>query len=355
MRHQKVLVLYNFDDEEGNVLAPNFYKECAIHIFPKNNLEVYFLPKYKNTFIYNFCLKLYISKGVSKRIRYALWYLFNVHKFDIIIGWIDLGILASIINYFTIFKKKKIFLILYYINEQKIKTNKYFALIYKIVSKGTFKLISLDTSQSNLFMRTLSRDHFNTINITYGVNSMWYTRYLNTEIVIEKKTIFCPGGAHRNDNILIKTFYNLNYTIRRFQMTSIGKSELDVKIIGNSFFEYYTNINYEEYINFCLRSEFVIISVDNIDKPVGLTSLLECMSLGKTIFISRGLSSNDYIIDNETGIIFDNEIDLVLKLSQLEKTPEKVKQIGLNAMRAARQIFGLEITGTNLVNIITRN
>lgn len=355
MNHTKVLVLYNFDDEEGNVLAPNFYKDCAMQIFPKNNLEVYFLPKYKNTFIYNFCLKLYISKSVSKRIRYALWYLCNLNKYDLIIGWLDLGILASIVNYFKIFKKKKIYLILYHINESKIKKNKYFRIIYKIISKGTFKLISLDSGQSNIFATALNRNHFNTVNMIYGVNSMWYSRYLNTDIVIERNTIFCPGGAHRNDNILINTFNNLNFTIRRFQMTDKGKNELVVKKIGNSNFEYYSNINYDEYINFCLRSEFVIISVDNVDKPVGLTSLLECMSLGKTIFISRGFSSNDYIIDNETGILFDNEIDLILKLSELVKTPEKAKQIGLNAMKAARMDFGLEVTGANLVKILTRN
>jgi len=354
MNQKKVLVLYNFEDEEANVIAPNFYKECAIQIFPKNNLDVNFLPEYKNSYVYKVCLKLHFGEKVSKRVRYAIWYLLNLRKYQIILGWLDLGILASFLNFFSIFNKNKIYLILYFINEKKIKTNKFYAFFFQIVSKGTFKLISLDSCQANNFKKILNRDDTNTINLIYGVNSMWYTKFLDCEFEIQKKSIFCPGGAHRNDTILINTFKSLNYTVRRFQMSKLYNNEVKVENIGNSIFEYFTNVNYEEYISFCLKSEFVIISVNNTDKPVGLTSLLECMSLGKTILISRGFSSNDYIIDNETGLIFDNEIDLANKLLLLEKNPELAKQIGLNAMKAAREFFDLEITGTNLVKILTK-
>jgi len=333
-------------------MAPNFFKECATQIFPKNNLKVYFLPGYKNSFVYIFFLKLHFSKNISKRIRYAFWYLFNLRKYELILGWLDLGILASFINFFSISKKKKIYLILYYIDENKIKTNKCFAFFYKIVSKGTFKLISLDSFQTNKFKKILNRNNINTINLIYGVNSKWYSDFLNNEFEIQKKSIFSPGGAFRNDTILINTFKSLNYTVRRFQTSDLENNEVKIENIGNSVFEYYSNVKYEQYINVCLKSEFVIISVYNSDKPVGLTSLLECMSLGKTIFISRGLSSNDYIVDFETGLIFDDEVDLLSKLLFLEKNPVLSKQIGLNAKKAAREIFDLEITAENLVNII---
>lgn len=352
MIRKKILLLYNFEDEEANIIAPNFYRECATEIFPKNNLDVYFLPKYKNTIIYNFCLKLGFGENTSKRIRYLFWYFFNLRKYDKILGWLDLGILASVTNFFSPFSRNEVYLILYNLNEKRIKSNKFYSFLFNIVSKGTFKLLALDSSQANLFCKILNRNYSNTVSLIYGVNSSWYDKYIKSDFLVQKRTVFCPGGAHRDDVVLFNTFKSLNYIVRRFQMSNLDGADVQIKNFGNSIFEYYTNLKYEDYISFCLRSEFVIISVHNSDKPVGLTSLLECMSLGKIILISRGFSSNDYIIDFETGLIFDSEIELLSKLIFLEKNPNLAKQIGLNAKKASKKIYDLEITGKNLVNLI---
>lgn len=352
MIKKKLLILYNFEDEESNIVAPNFYKDCAFEIFPKNDLDVFFLPKYKNSFVFSFCLKLGFSQNTSKRVRYLFWYLFNIRKYDKILGWLDLGLLASFTNYISFFRKREVYLILYNLNENKIKSNKFYYFFFFAVSKGTFKLLSLDFSQATIFSNVLNRNYSNTIKLIYGVNSFWYDRFLKNDVLIQKKSIFCPGGAHRDDMVLFNTFKSLDYTVRRFQISSLKDTGVSTKNIGSSIFEFYTNLNYEDYISFCLRSEFVVISVHNSDKPVGLTSLLECMSLGKTILISRGFSSNDYIIDFVTGLLFDNEVELLSKLLFLENNPILSKQIGLNAKKAARKTFDLEITGKNLMNII---
>ena len=101
------------------------------------------------------------------------------------------------------------------------------------------------------------------------------------------------------------------------------------------------------------KSTVVVIAVDNGDKPAGLTSLLECMALGRPVIISNGASSRDYVRDTETGFMYEegNWRDLGKRLFIYLITPRWRKKSVLPPANLRKRILAFQYAVSGSFNI----
>jgi glycosyltransferase involved in cell wall biosynthesis len=346
----RILIAYNFDYEDNFVIAPNFYKDCAEQIFIKYSNTVTFLPTFKNRIFFKSLAFLGFRESVITNFFTFFWLLINIHKFDIVVGWLLNGIMSSFLKKVLHLNKVKVCLILYHIpNYDSSVVCKFKHYIMHKAYGGVNLLLALDVLQASSFRNALIGKVKNIQALRYGVDSNWYKPYLLN--YIHKKniqnTIFCPGSAHRDDETLKKAAHNLPVEIKRYQLNKSIHEDMTVERKNKTNISTFYNKPYDEYISECLNSTIVVIAVNNSDKPVGLTSLLECMALGRPIIISDGASSRDYIQDGVNGILYKEGdwADLRKKILFLIDNPEISKKIGLLARRSVEDKYDLEGCG----------
>lgn len=345
----KLLMVYNFSIEEAHVVAPNFYKACAEKVFPGFGVETTFLPNLRTSLLFNFLKLFQIKSRSALTIAVAWWLLKNGHKFDVIMGWSTYGVIAAIIKKIIGWDKTSVCLILYKLPENK---GQYFGRVLKkiVISKaslGAELLLSLDASQAKIFESLLNRKPGTTYPLVYGVDIDWYE---NLQRDFMKKTpiaIFCPGNAHRDDATLIKSISELEVYVKRFKLCNDIPPRSKLEKIGKAYIEDNINAPYSKYLADCLSSLVTVIAVENEDKPVGLTSLLECMALGRPIIMTKGVSTHDYIQDGVTGLLYEkgNWKELQDKIIYLLEQPRVALEIGAAAREAAKMNFELNRCG----------
>ena len=98
---------------------------------------------------------------------------------------------------------------------------------------------------------------------------------------------FCPGSAYRDDTTLERAVSDIDVCVKSFRLDTAGVFSNSTAKVGKALIEKRINAPYAEYIDECRRATVVVIAVANGDKPAGLTSLLECMALGKPVIISN--------------------------------------------------------------------
>jgi len=350
----KILIAYNFDYEENFQNAPNFYKESAEQIFKKKSNTITYLPNFKNNTFVKVFFFLGFRKSFLTNLAAFIWLLVNIHKFDIVIGWLLNGIMASFCNKVLNLKKVKVCLILYrlpsYNSNLAGKFKRYF--LNKSYA-GVDLLLVLDKLQASLFRENLIGRVKNIQALRYGVYSSWYKSRLLSHVHKKnnQNTIFCPGSAYRDDIVLEKSILNIPLKVKRYQLTTAKIIPEEKK---KSKISHFYNKPYDEYISECLDSTIVVIHVNNSDVPVGLTALLECMALGRPIIISDGASSRDYIQDGVNGILYKEGdwVDLRKKILLLPDNPEIAKKIGFHARESAQSRYDLEVCGNKFYSQI---
>lgn len=348
----KLLMVYNFDSLEGSIENPNFYKSCAEYIFPKFSIKTSYLPNLKKSVLYKLLVLIRFKKGLAWEICSCFWLIRYGHKYDAIIGWLTGGIIAGFLKRILLWRTTKVCLILYQVPDQysglvkRIKSN-----LLKFSSSGCDTVLALDRLQAKSFAQILGRDLDNTKSLKYGVHTDWYDeRLIKISQNVLPGTIFCPGSAYRNDSILKKAVEDLEVCIKRYQLDDSSDLSKVSEKFGMACIEKNYNIPYKDYIVECRNAAMVVIAVENSDKPVGLTSLLECMALGRPVIITDGASSRDYVIDGINGFIFEegNWQELNKKICFLLDNPYEAERIGRNAREQARDKFGLHPCGEQL-------
>lgn len=345
----KLLMVYNFTTEEAHVDAPNFYRDCAEKVFPEFGVETTFLPNMRTHILFKLLTFLRIKDSSALTVVVIWWVFRNGHKFDIILGWVTNGVIAAILKDLMRWPRTRVCLILYKLPDNKKRgfISVFKRLLISSTSRGADLLLALDTSQADSFAKIFGRKPGTTCPLTYGVDTEWYDSRVQDLPSNSSMTIFCPGSAYRDDITLEKAVSNLNIWVKRFQLNNTGNFSVTTTTIGRAKLEKYFNAPYGQYISECRSAAMVVIAVANSDKPVGLTSLLECMCLGCPIIISRGASSRDYVIDGVTAILYEegNWQELQEKIIYLFNHPEIAQQIGSAAREYAQRKFGLKTCG----------
>ncbi len=352
----KLLMVYNFVDEEQHVTAPNFYRECAEKVFPAEGIETDLLPDLRGAFLFKLLLSLRLRDDRVMMIVVFWWLLRHGRQYDVIVGWLTNGMLAALLKHLPGWSRVAVCLILYKLPKSDGRGPK--GMIKRrllgLVSSGADLLLALDLLQSIEFGKKLGRTLGTTLPLRYGVHANWYAEQSITANTTPTVSIFVPGGACRDDGTVEKAVQDLGVCLKRFQVhpdkdRKAEKSELGRAIILKRF-----NAPYDDYMSECVSSDIVVISVENGDKPVGLTSLLECMALGRPVIMTNGMSSSDYVVDGETALLF-NEGDwqgLRDKIQFLLDNPAKAQELGRAAKNMANTGLGLQSCGVDFARML---
>lgn len=299
----KYSILYNFEKEDQLTSAPNYYKAFGNYQNNRIGQSAKFIESRKT--IGRYGTLFLIFEIITKH-----------QDSDIYIGWLRNGIIAGVLNSCGLIKGEvKIILYNSDFTSQTLRTSLKLLFLKTLLKKN--KIYFLSNKQVREFKNLTKSD--NVKFLKYGVDLEFYkTFHFNKKQKSEtnKLKAIVIGSAMRDLNILeglshfpsleiIKTCINLNMSKDSHKIEKIGSLEITT----------YFNLNYEKYLEKVLNSDIVIIPVNSKYAPVGLTSLLECLALGKIVFISKGCSSEDYISDGLNGFTFKCQSELEEKLT----------------------------------------
>lgn len=351
-RPMKLLMVYNFVDEEAHVQAPNFYRSCAEQVFPSMGIQTDMLPNLRETRLF-WCLR-----ALRCRYDWAMmacvfcWLVRYGHRYDVVVGWLANGMMAALLKRMLGWSATSVCLILYKLpGEGEVGWNgRIKRLLARQVSAGTTLLLALDADQAAAFASALSRTPGSTQALRYGVDVGWYAAHAAppaAQGAQGRASLFSPGGACRDDACIERAVQDLDVCLQRFRLNLSKGPCTEPGSIGKAWVNKVFNAPYDQYVRECQRSDVVVIAVSSADKPVGLTSLLECMALGCPVVITRGASSRDYVVDGQTALVFEqgNWRDLQDKISYLLANPEARRQLARAAHQAARTDLSLQTCG----------
>jgi glycosyltransferase involved in cell wall biosynthesis len=77
-------------------------------------------------------------------------------------------------------------------------------------------------------------------------------------------------------------------------------------------------------------------------------TLLEAMACGTPVICSRVAAMPEFVIEGETGFIFDNQDQLTEQLLKLAEDPHLVEKMGWQARLAVEQQYDLKVAGAKL-------
>lgn len=354
------LLIMSTTDFGKHEIKPNFYEACARKVFPEYGIQPHFLPDPRTQPLYRYLKKFRLGSGVASTLTIAWWTVRNRKKFDVILGWHGSGTIVAIIRALFCWRRPSICLILYRLYNPNCTKRKVYLkrFLLKLISNGCNILLAVDHKQAAFFERELDRLPGTTTAFRYGIDYEWFENYLkNFSKFSKRRYIFCPGSAYRNDTTLIKAISDMEVEVKRFQLRNERVRGSDLQKIGKATVRNTCNIPYVEYVSACLSSAVVIISVYNHDKPAGLTTLLECMALGRPIIITRGLSSNDYVINGVTALEYkaDDWIGLQKQISKLLENHELAEEIARTARETLKQEYNLDKCGAELAGHLRRS
>lgn len=356
----KLLMAHNFSTEEAHVDAPNFYHACAQSVFPSRSISTTFLPDLRQSLVFRTLQRFGVSPSLSLLLCTAVWIVRNRKKFDVIFGWLSNGIIVALLRRLFGWRRPSVCVVSYRLWDTSKKGA--FAIIkrktVRYALQGCDFLIALDTRQARYFEQELGRAKNTTAALRYGVYSEWYDHLLEYQVVQKNSPsiIFCPGSAYRDDFTFMKAISGLDVEIKRYQLDTSKKLQSDLQRVGRALLNSMFNAPYSQYVSDCLQSDIVVISVMNQDKPVGLTSLLECMTLGRPIIITKGLTSNDYVEDGVNALLYEegNWQQLRERISFLLNNPEEARRLGMAARERMQKEYGLEQSGYAFSELLLR-
>lgn len=337
----KILIAYDFEGREGHIEAPNFYRWCATSALRQLGMTVQYLPVLEDLAVVRLCRAVGIARSASRVIGALAWFVRHGRTFDLVFGWLGNGMIPCLVKAVLCWSRPRTCLVLY---KTPIRRPSRAADIFKIAllrlaSVGCDLLLTVDRTQASLFGRNLRRRPGTTESFCYGVDAEWYDRYVSDrKWRTEARTIFVPGSAGRDDDTLVAAIRHIEVTVHRFTLCENASYSVCEERSGGSTIVTTVNAPYVEYVARCLRSEFVVIPVLNQDTPFGLTALLECMALKKAVVISAGISTNDYVIDGVTAVLYPpGDVEgLRKRISELLDNRDLVERIGAAARASVK-------------------
>lgn len=336
-------------------LKPNFYHACAEKIFPAHGIVTRYVPDLRGSLGFRWLRLFGVSERYASAVATAGWIFRHRKSFDIILGWHGSALLLAVLRAVFGWKRPKLCLILYRLYNPGTPTLFTFVkrAFLRVASKGTDFVLSVDRSQAISFAKALRRKQVTTPPFRYGIDYEWFAGFVKIfNVTPRMNRIFCPGSAYRDDETLRRAVSDLEVEVWRTRLGA--EPDIQREQVGRATIVSACNLPYHEYVSACLESSVVVISAHSSDKPVGLTSLLECMALGRPVIISRGLSSYDYVIANATALEFDEGDSQTLKdeIRRLLDDPGLTGRLTQAATASLVHEFDLSKTGPEFARML---
>jgi hypothetical protein len=361
-RPVRLLVAYDFSVEDrAGVEAPNFYRRAIEHVFPKHGIETSFVPPGKRRRREG---GPELASGLLGVVRallpVAIWVHRHRTQYDVVLGWQANGLLVGLLRRIFHWRSPRVCVVLYALPGNGAGSASLKQRLVRYALGGCDLLLALDRQQAQGFEFALDRTPGTTRSLRYGVADDWYRDCGEVLGATDaaSRTIFCPGSAARDDVTLRAAVDDLDVVVERYQLAP-GLARVAEEQLTRAKVTTWVNAPYRDYLRSCLMADFVVIPVRNADKPVGLTSLLECMALGKAIVVPRGASTIDYVSHGHSALLYEEGNALELReqiLLLLNDAPLRARlgqaaralafgELGLNSTGGALAEYLIELTG----------
>ncbi|MEW6083932.1 MAG: glycosyltransferase family 4 protein [Chloroflexota bacterium] len=93
------------------------------------------------------------------------------------------------------------------------------------------------------------------------------------------------------------------------------------------------------------QSSFVVVPLYDAPHSAGATTVLEAMSMGRAVIVSRSSGILDYVIDGQTGILVSpgNVEEMREVIAHLISHPEEARRLGQNARRRIEAELNIDV------------
>lgn len=303
--------------------------------------------------------KILLKMPISYKIRgflQAVKALFVLYRYDVVLAWRGPCVPILIARFFFRWRKPKIIFIAWRPFDTEYSGLKYHfkKILAKITASVTDQIIVVSSLQVKQFSDILGVQEEKISFLPYGVDCKFFKPLKNKAW---KEPFFVTvGNVYRDDGLLLDVIKDM--PVRMVRVTRFASVDKNVKKEAMrkklKNISVRLDISYAELADLLRESYFVVLPLIPTDQPVGLTALMEAMAVGKTVIVTKGLESADYVFEGKTGILVKagDELQLKKNILKLLRNPEKRERIGLAARRAMEEKFSLEIVSCKLVNLI---
>lgn len=279
-------------------------------------------------------LELKSWNSLISRLAQTLKVLASRKKYDLVLTSTGTGLLLGLSRFLYPWKKPYICKISWqvdYTGKYKLIFDKFLKTVLRTYVNS---IICVASSQIKSFSRSLGISQKRIKFIPLGIDTEFFRP---EEMPFSLNSIICVGDADRDEFTLVKSVINLPVMLVRvsdepriteiFKRMSGEHNCLDnVRVLKG--------LSDVELKRLYSQSTLAVVSVRyDSRQPAGLTALLEAMAMGKTVIVTKGLNSEDYVINGETGIVVEPENPLEMKkaIIQVLNDDSMRNMIGKNA------------------------
>jgi glycosyltransferase involved in cell wall biosynthesis len=103
------------------------------------------------------------------------------------------------------------------------------------------------------------------------------------------------------------------------------------------------------------RAQFAVVPVHDVVYSAGATAVLEAMSMGRAVIVTRSAGILDYVVDGETGIIVDPGDVAMMRdaIHHLAAHPQDARRMGENARQRVVEELNLNEYVQGLAALLT--
>lgn len=347
VNHKKLRILYltypfnikEIGTSEQGIRKRTFFN-FAMASMKKYSIEVDYLPTQS----------YYIMSQLLQTIKT----IFFRKRYHIILTATGTGLLLALTRFFLRWEKPYLYLIKWRIETRSILD----PLLKQIYRRYVDKIICVSSVQKEIFAKILNISKNRIINIPYGIDTEFFKPEINN--ISNNDVILCVGDTDRDDETLFKALKFLPFKLIRISdeskiFNSYKMQQRDKKSSNlNKKFVLLHAVSDLTLKKSYAKSAIVIIPIyKSSNQPAGLTTLLEAMAMGKSVIVTKGLITEDYVINFKTGIVIpSDDVDNMKKaILQLLNNKLERKRIGNNARRWVEANFTIERNAEKLVHL----
>jgi glycosyltransferase involved in cell wall biosynthesis len=292
------------------------------------------------------------SWGAISVLAQSLKILVLKKKYDAILTTTGTGLFLALSRFLLRWKRPYLCEILWQVDVSGKQFRPILDKLLKITLRSNVdRIICVVSSQKKSFSQTLLIPESRVLYIPYGVDTDFFKPQ---KAPLKGNALLCVGDACRDELTLIKAIKNL--PVKLVRVSDEPKiSEVYKKMAIGSQVCVLTGISDTELKKLYIESQLVIVPILlSANEPAGLTCLLEAMAMGKTVIVTKGLNSEDYVVADKTGVIVEPENPVALRnaILQLLGNDSKSNRIGNCAHQYIKDNFNMDINAEKLARSI---
>ena len=294
------------------------------------------------------------SWGVLNEVVQALKALIFLDNYDVVLTVKGAGVFLALMRFFLRWKKPCLLVVMWRVGSNSMLD----PFIKRIVRTYVDKIICVSSVQKRIFARQLKVPENRIEYVPLGID----TNFFKPEINPVDDFILCVGDADRDDETLIEAVRDLPIKLIRIsdesKILETLKSKLEVGSRSSNLKEKFLLLHGVPDLQLkelYAKSTIVVVPIcHQSNQPAGLTALLEAMAMGKAIIITRGLATQDYVIDRENAILVDSCDAYQLKNEMLWLLTHSLecKKLGKNARKSVEEKFTMARSAEKLANLL---